>query len=71
MLSSAKATHYEFLYTVPDEPCIYQPGPQLLLIVGRFFHLSLFHLLLVGPEIAFSAMMTAFGGYNFGVYPLA
>lgn len=71
MLAPAKAVWCEFFHPVPDEPFIHQPGPQVRLTVGRPFHLSLFQLLVVGPEIAFSAPVSAFGRYNFGLYPPA
>lgn len=70
MLSSSTPVCHEFFPTVPDETLVYLACAKGDLYSGEALPSSLFQLLVVGLEIAFSATVTAWGGYNFGIFPL-
>lgn len=57
-----------FFHTIPDETFVYLAFAKMILTVERPFHPSFFQLPVVGLEIAFSAMVTAFG-YILAYFP--
>ena len=68
MLFSAESMCHGFFHPIPDETFVYLALAKVILTVKRPSHPSFFQLPVVGPDIACSTMMTAFG-YILAYFP--